>query len=340
MKQKLKQHKGITLIALIITIIVLLILAVVAISAVTGNGIIAHAKNAKAQYSGAQKSEQSMLSQYEYELEKSQGKVTGTYKDYVLNKEYTEKKNAGEFTGTYDEYVASKHALGEATNVENYGKKVVGYKSKGDGLDTLVWRIFYQDDKNVYLISETKEYVSFYDFDGQNYRKKSIVEKYNCGADVSSYGKALMPMANSLFTTSNTNETIIATAYLCDTTVWDAYTDAEGKASYAIGSPTIELFVKSYNASNFENTLKLSMGKNGYYCQSDPSSYDYLTTSEKNGIYINKFLASPGDDSISMVFAGDIDIAAYVRTEAVFNERRVCPIVSIPVSGFNCTLAD
>ena len=47
MKEKLKEGKGITLIALIITIIILLILAIVTVRAVTENGIIAHAKNAK-----------------------------------------------------------------------------------------------------------------------------------------------------------------------------------------------------------------------------------------------------------------------------------------------------
>ena len=76
MKQKLKTNKGITLIALILTIIVLLILAVVAINAVKGDGIISHAKNAKTDYTKAQKNEQDMLLQYEHEIEKSQGTAT------------------------------------------------------------------------------------------------------------------------------------------------------------------------------------------------------------------------------------------------------------------------
>ena len=74
MKQKLKQHKGITLIALIITIIVLLILAAVAIAAIKGDGIISHAKNAKSQYSKAQQDEASMLSGYELTLAEANGK--------------------------------------------------------------------------------------------------------------------------------------------------------------------------------------------------------------------------------------------------------------------------
>ncbi len=68
MKQKLEEHKGITLIALIITIVVLLVLAAVAIAAIKGDGIIAHAKNAKTQYTQAQTNEQEVLSNYELTL--------------------------------------------------------------------------------------------------------------------------------------------------------------------------------------------------------------------------------------------------------------------------------
>ena len=56
-----KTNKGITLIALIITIIVLLILAVVAIRAVTGDGILAHAKNARDKWEEATANEEAML---------------------------------------------------------------------------------------------------------------------------------------------------------------------------------------------------------------------------------------------------------------------------------------
>ena len=59
-----KGEKGITLVALIITIILLLILAVVAIRAVQGDGIISHAKNARAEYEKAQAEEQTQLQNY------------------------------------------------------------------------------------------------------------------------------------------------------------------------------------------------------------------------------------------------------------------------------------
>ncbi len=62
-QRKNKGQKGITLIALIITIIVLLILAVVAIQAVKGDGILAHAKNARDKWEEAQKNEEIALDQ-------------------------------------------------------------------------------------------------------------------------------------------------------------------------------------------------------------------------------------------------------------------------------------
>lgn len=62
MKEKLKQKKGITLIALVITIIVLLILAGVSIAMLTGqNGILTQAQNAKERTEQAEKDEKTDL---------------------------------------------------------------------------------------------------------------------------------------------------------------------------------------------------------------------------------------------------------------------------------------
>ena len=56
--RKMKNNKGITLVALIITVIVLLILSVVAIKAVQGDGIISKAKDAAKQSKIAQEKEE------------------------------------------------------------------------------------------------------------------------------------------------------------------------------------------------------------------------------------------------------------------------------------------
>ena len=374
-----KGNKGITLVALIITIIVLLILAVVAIRGVQGDGIITKAKEAKTKTEQAQADEEQKLLELEYQMAKSQGTFTGTFNDYLLKKEYDNKvadgtftgtfndyllkkeydnKVAdGTFTGTYDEYLSSKYSLGEATNVENYGKKVVGYSSKGAGLSSLIWRIFYQDDKNVYLISQTADGnypvngLSFYTYTNNSgtytFTKKNIVEKYNSGADVSIQGKLLMPKASSLFTTENTNENIIATAYLCDTAVWDEYTDLEGKAEYAIGGPTVELFEKSYNAISVGNKINTTVEGDGY--TDGGTSSNWFKTDQKSGIYRLKsseeswWLASP---SVTTLFPGK-HILSILDGYGLINEERMIPhehsarpIVCIPVANFNYTLAD
>ena len=72
--RKTNEQKAITLIALIITIVVLLILAVVAINAVTGDGIIGHATNAKTEYQKATNNETDMINHYEKYL-KTEGKI-------------------------------------------------------------------------------------------------------------------------------------------------------------------------------------------------------------------------------------------------------------------------
>lgn len=69
MKEKLKQIKGITLIALVITIIVLLILAGVSISTLTGqNGIFSQAQKAKEETETSSEKEIIELSVPEYQI--------------------------------------------------------------------------------------------------------------------------------------------------------------------------------------------------------------------------------------------------------------------------------
>ena len=69
MKQKLKNTKGITLVALIITIIVLLILAVVAITSISNSNIIKHAQNGKDAYEQGKTNETEKLAEYESYLD-------------------------------------------------------------------------------------------------------------------------------------------------------------------------------------------------------------------------------------------------------------------------------
>lgn len=69
MKEKIKNTKGITLVALIITIIVLLILAVVAITSINNNKIIEYAKNGRDSYAQKKAEEEENLNSFDHYIE-------------------------------------------------------------------------------------------------------------------------------------------------------------------------------------------------------------------------------------------------------------------------------
>ena len=77
-KLKIKQEKGITLIALVVTIVVLLILAGVSISLVlNNNGVISKAKDAKNQYEEAQTNDEKQLNEVSDWIDTKVGDTTG-----------------------------------------------------------------------------------------------------------------------------------------------------------------------------------------------------------------------------------------------------------------------
>ena len=65
-----KKNKGITLVALVVTIVVLLILAGISIAALTNTGIFQKAKDAKQKSEEATQHEDSLLAEYEVEIDK------------------------------------------------------------------------------------------------------------------------------------------------------------------------------------------------------------------------------------------------------------------------------
>ena len=60
---------------------------------------------------------------------------------------------------------------------------------------------------------------------------------------------SLQKLNNSFFEQkfTSTNPNMQSVAYMMDTTAWSGYKDAEGKAEYAIGGPSLEILFESYN---------------------------------------------------------------------------------------------
>ena len=272
MKTKFKNAKGITLIALVITIIVLLILAGVTIATLTGdNGILNQAGKAKDKTTEAES------------IERVQVEVAGSYGiDGTIDKEQLN-KNLKNINGL----IYNRKALSDSNKIANlpatvtlngydigidanggvekipeiiakiranpqayYGKKVTNYKASDS--DTNTYKIFYVDKDNYFK-------------DGYNtiYLKADFSGIVSCSTSYDA-NQTLIKKMNPLWatkgntvkakTTTISNENEQAAAWLCDPSKWTAYCDTD-KANYAIGGPSVEMYVKSYNQTHGDDAL-------------------------------------------------------------------------------------
>ena len=313
-KRMQKNSKGITLIALVITIILLLILAGVAIATLTGdNGILNQAGRAKDKTTEAES------------IERVQVEVAGSYGiDGTIDKEQLN-KNLGNIAGlkigesnfggenivkelpvtvTLNGYDIEIDANGGVEKIPEiiakiranpqayYGKKVTNYKASDS--DTNTYRIFYVDKDNDFK-------------DGYNtiYLKADFSGSVSCSTSYDA-SQTLIKRMNPLWATkentvaaetttiSNSNEQ--AAAWLCDPSKWTAYCDTD-KANYAIGGPSVEMYVKSYNQAynGITDSNVYTLGAT-YRATSEPG-YIYTLNGAQSTISNNDY--STGVDSLN-----------------------------------------
>ena len=253
MKNKFKNAKGITLVALVITIIILLILAGISISALTNTGIFGKAKDAKQKSDEAALDQNTKLDEYESEINA-----------------YLPGQNNG---GGGQESGINANTIASATDTEkanNYYGKSVNYTS-ANGVTG--WKIFYADRNNIYLIAD--DYVDVAKLPkGTNASGQSVgsapantnssypkAAPFNNIMDAYSTGAArittdtIKKLNKSFFIdkqytgveNSTVNRNMKPVAYMLDTTAWSTFKDKNGKADYVIGGPTLEMLFKSYN---------------------------------------------------------------------------------------------
>ena len=365
MRFKTKEAKGITLIALVITIIVLLILAGVTIATLTGdNGILNQAGKAKDKTTEAES------------IERVQVEVAGSYGiDGTIDKEQLNKnlKNINGLiyngnplsdrnkianlpaTVTLNGYDIVINANGGVEKIPEiiakiranpqayYGKKVTNYNANGK-----TYRIFYVDKDNDFK-------------DGYNtiYLKADYSGIVSCSTSYDA-SKTLIKKMNPLWatkgntveaeTTTISNENEQAAAWLCDPSKWTAYCDTD-KANYAIGGPSVEMYVKSYNQTHGDNALgcqyqthdapgygykvKGTIQNSGWYTNSNTLDYSMTYKSMYCGQKGNKtgywWLASPSAYSSNVVCSvyGD---NAYLSGDYYYGSNGVSPLVSLKSS--------
>lgn len=343
-KMKKKQENGITLIALVITVVVLLILATISIVTLTGdNGIINQASDAKIK---------TEISQWEERIETAiiaaEGKHRNTTIDDVIQELIDSDvisdanqvdKETGTITtnepqydieGKLDDYIESKST--EIT-VANYGDRV-NYVSKRDS--SLIWRIFYSDTDYVYLISSKSDGSSTISSTSLNGFEGEYTGSENIDTSLQYLNKQWFNILGSNPSKSASSRIV---AYLMDQEVWDEYKDSSENASYAIGGPTLELFVNSYNATSIANSrpyqIEITDCTSSGYVQNTDS--DWVLTDYNKGIYNNGtnsdcWIASP-DNSGGNLFSISVTNNC-IEQIPVHHSHGLRPVVIIPKDKF------
>ncbi|MCI8411654.1 MAG: type II secretion system protein [Clostridia bacterium] len=289
------QNKGITLIALVITIIVLLILAGITIAMLMGeNGIIKQAKEAKqeTERTGAREKLQIEASgSYEegkYDVNKAKENLKNnlnikdeqiTDSEGILTVEYENHKFYIDKKGKVTEGITSGIIASKPT--EYFGKSITNYECENsEGVSE--WQIFYADDEKIYLI--TSQNVGYeYAPKGKlgtspNKGLSEVYKDYKGSEDILANQKTANLLKYAKDYPDAANGGIKASAYLLDTEAWKRFKGE--KAEYAIGGPTIDLFIFSYNKKYPNNKIEYKIKNSGYYGINDDGCITGISTTD------------------------------------------------------------
>ena len=235
-----------------------------------------------------------------------------------------------------------------AANPEKYYGQVAQNYIKGD----LTYRIFYVDKENKFGDGANTIYLK------ADYKTSTTLSSYinytPTGSDLETY-KKMNPTwaAQRGSNTSNWNNNEHAAAWLCSPSQWTTYVDSS-KANYAIGGPSVEMYVESYNQVSHNQEGNYTLGATyrdtsapGYIytlngAQSTISNSDYWTGIDSldykgyNSMYAGKngkksgywWLASPSSRSSNRVgyvdgYSASLDSNSYDIT------RGAGPLVSL-----------
>ena len=292
MDEKVKKQTGITLIALVITVIVLLILAGVTIAALSGdNGILQRASEAKEnteESSTKEKIQVEIMSSLDnngnLELSKLKENINKNMHGEVFGDKFPiiVKYNGYTFKVDANGFIYGEEEVKSGDILQNpslyYGSIVSNYTINQNIQDeNIQWKIFYADKENIYLI--TSDYVKNSNI--PNGKKGSTILKhgdYNGSFDtvLSDYNGANDIKEQKIrnlntdyfeindYIKNNENNNMKAVAYMLDKTQWDLYCNKD-YADYAIGGPTLQLFIDSWNSKGYTQLYYNNVNKNGYY---------------------------------------------------------------------------
>ena len=214
----------------------------------------------------------------------------GTYSIYAIayDKAGNTKQSSTQNIKIYKTYTGITAQMVANEPSKYYGLKVINYVSQNGQND---WKIFYSDGEHIFLIAG--DYIDTTEANRIN--SATGMKTYKCRAYWDSVpnfqtvdSEVLKRFKAAELQSKNNNSRCAST--LLNTNNWSSYKDSEDKAESAIGSPTIQMLIDSWNNlyENIDGKLYIKSSANGYYVgnREDPSTYS-IELKEKKG-YNNK----------------------------------------------------
>ncbi len=186
-------------------------------------------------------------------------------------------------------------------------------------------KIFYSDGTNIYLIADN--YIKYdacpnsatqtiYINSDYKLAMDNVIKDYNGSESITNI--KLQKLNNSFFSQSftSTNYNMKSVAYMMDITAWGVYKDASEKADYAIGGPTIEMVMKSYNKSYGTHYITKAVSNTGYKVSKDVEEdlttniEDMLNTNDS--LYVINFITNANGMWVASPTANEAGNLMYV----------------------------
>ena len=231
----------------------------------------------------------------EFELNTENGVVVGyKNKDYNFTVEITSSGNSAKviYEGNSE---GSGGGEGEnfaeaVTEASHYGDYVeYNVDLNGDGDITNDWRIFYNNGENIFIIAA--DYVantsSYLNNAGTGMSTYSAYGLYWISAPSTAQDTSQAALfGQTLWTDYSTNENARCVSTLLNTNNWTGFVDST-YGEYAIGGPTVEMWVASYNAKGYTPLYCNNTNSKGYYIGNSEGTtdYSYSVTDDSNNGY-------------------------------------------------------
>ena len=235
---------------------------------------------------------------------------TATIEGLEIGKTYTVKveviDNAGNTGSTTKNIEVKKPPITNdevSNNPKEYFGGIVSNYDCPNNAGVNAWKIFYADEENIYLIADDYVHYNYIpegkrgskvirdDANGcdENYALSmdNIVNDYEGAADITD--QRVRNLMSKYTSKTSTNKNMKYVAYMLDINAWSAFKGQQ--AEYAIGGPTVELFINSYNKKYGTKYRYTCYGNYEIYDDDEeylPGFYDYIDLKYTDNLYMIK----------------------------------------------------